>query len=253
MTTMIAATRRSRPSPFQKFSSSSSSSAVGDRPRATGRVAKDGSPYNPHAGGPLEIERRDGVAHGIGDVVHGHRRGVTLEIIEPVEPRTELARRDPFVNVPVNHQRRSSPQEDRFERLRSQLRPPFFFLAAHRHVRRRIVGQEDLRAVSRQEAVEDLDPTLVLFRSSRQVLPLPPRRAVQTPDAPDDSNASRRRLEDRGLVLEEPDAECVGESGDVRGMVAGVLVVPDNSPTRGRHASPYLPPASADTYVVVTT
>src|SRR5437899_11471013 len=128
MTTKIAATSRSRPSPFKKFSSSSSSSSCRDRSRGIGLVAKDGSPYKPHAGGPLEIERRDGVAHGIGDVVHRDRRGVSLEIIEPVEPRTELARRDPFVNVPVNHQRRSSPQEDRFERLRPQFRPPFFLL-----------------------------------------------------------------------------------------------------------------------------
>src|SRR2546422_9584554 len=125
---MIAATRGSRPSSFQKFPSSASASPCRDRSRGIGLVAKDGSPYKPHAGGPLEIERRDGVAHGIGDVVHRDRRGVSLEIIEPVEPRTELARWDPLVNVPVNHQRRSSPQEDRFERLRSQLRPPFFFL-----------------------------------------------------------------------------------------------------------------------------
>src|SRR2546428_3903352 len=204
---MIAARRRSRPRPFQKFSSSSSSSSCRDRSRGMGLSAKDGSPYNPHAGGPLEIERRDGVAHGIGDVVHRDRRRVSLEIIEPVEPRTELARRDPFVDVPVNHQRRSSPEEDRLERLRSQLRPPFFFLAAHRHVRRRIVGQEDLGAVSREEPVEDFDSTLVLFGGSRQVPPLPPRRAVETPDTPDDSNASRRRLEDRRLVLEEPYAK----------------------------------------------
>src|SRR5256885_16601302 len=101
MTTMIAATRRSRPSPFQKFSYFSSSSSCRDRSRGIGLVAKDGSPYKPHAGGPLEIERRDGVAHGIGDVVHRDRRGVSLEIIEPVEPRTELTRRNPFVDVPV--------------------------------------------------------------------------------------------------------------------------------------------------------
>src|SRR2546422_9335878 len=125
---MIAATRGSRPSSFQKFPSSSSSFWCRDRSRGIGLVAKDGSPYKPHAGGPLEIERRDGVAHGIGDVVHRDRRGVSLEIIEPVEPRTELTRRNPFADGPVNHQGRSSPQEDRFDRLRSQLRPPFFFL-----------------------------------------------------------------------------------------------------------------------------
>src|SRR2546422_11015646 len=60
-----------------------------------------------------------------------------------------------------------SLQQDRFEPLRSQLRPPLLLLAAHRHVRRRIVGQEDLRAVSGEEPVEDLDSTLVLFRGSR--------------------------------------------------------------------------------------
>src|SRR5207249_9575797 len=157
---MIAATRRSRPSPFQKFSSSSSSSSSRDRSRGMGLVAKDGSPYKPHAGGPLEVERRDGVADGIGDVVHRDRRGVAPEIVQPVEPRAELTRRDPFVDVPVNHEARSSPQQDRFERLRSQLRPPLLLLAAHRHVRRRIVGQEDLHAVSGEEPVEDLDSTL---------------------------------------------------------------------------------------------
>src|SRR3989442_625815 len=126
---MSAATSRSGPSPFQTLSSSSSSSSCRDRSRGIGLVAKDGSPYNPHAGGPLELERRDGMTHGIGDVVHRDRRGVSPEIIEPVEPRTELTRRNPFVDVPVNHQGRSSPQEDRLERPRSQLRPPFLFLA----------------------------------------------------------------------------------------------------------------------------
>src|SRR5213593_1662114 len=203
MTTMIAATSRSRPSPFQKFSSSSSSSSCRDRSRGIGLVAKDGSPYKPHADGPLEIERRDGVAHGIGDVVHGDRRGVTLEIIEPVEPRTELARRDPFVNVPVDHERRSSPQEDRLERLRSQLRPPFFFLATHRYVRRRVVGQEDLRVVFGEEPIEDLHSPFVLFRGAGEILPLPPRRAVQAADAPDDSEPPGGTLEDRRLILEE--------------------------------------------------
>src|SRR2546425_10490794 len=101
---MIAATRRSRPSPFQKFSSSSSSSSCRDRSRGIGLVAKDGSPYKPHGGGQLELERRDGGAHGKGDVGHRDRRGVSLEIIEPVEPRTGLTRRNPFVEVPVNHQ-----------------------------------------------------------------------------------------------------------------------------------------------------
>src|SRR5256885_9136601 len=111
MTTMIAATRRSRPSPFQKFSYFSSSSSCRDRSRGIGLVAKDGSPYKPHAGGPLEIERRDGVAHGIGDVVHRDRRGVSLEIIEPVEPRTEPPRRNPFVTGPVNTPVRSSARD----------------------------------------------------------------------------------------------------------------------------------------------
>src|SRR2546428_3198954 len=193
---MIAATRRSRPSPFQKFSPSSSSSSCRDRSRGIGLVAKDGSPYKPHAGDPLEIERRDGVAHGISDVVHGDRRGVSLEIVEPVEPRTKLACRDPFVDLPMNHQRRSPPPQERFERLRSQLRPPFFFLAAHCHVRRRIVGQEDLRAVSREEPVEDLDPALVLFRGSWKVPPPPPRWPVPPPAPPDCPDSPPRAAED---------------------------------------------------------
>src|SRR5713101_9664307 len=104
---MIAATRRSRPSPFQKFSSSSSSSSSRDRSRGMGPLAKDGSPYKPHAGGPLQVERRDDVAHRIRDVMHRNRCRVSLEIVEAVEPRTELASRDTFVDVPEDKERRS--------------------------------------------------------------------------------------------------------------------------------------------------
>src|SRR5207249_5483730 len=95
----------------------------------------------------------------------------------------------------------------------------------HRHVRRWIVRKEDPRAASRQEPVEDFHPPFVLVCDAGQILPLPPRRPVQAADAPDDADAPRRRLEDRRLVLQETHPERVGESGDIRRMVAGVFVV----------------------------
>src|SRR5438552_8037227 len=194
---MIAATRRSFPSPFQKFSSSSSSSSSGERSRGISPVAKDGNPYKPHAGGPLQVERRDETAHGIRDVVHRNRCDVSFEIVEAVELRTELGRRNALVDVPVDYERRSSPQEDRLEGLRPQFGPPLFFLPTHRHIRWWIVREEDPRAVSRQEPVEDFHPPFVLVRDAGQILPLPPRRPVQAADAPADANAPRRRLQDR--------------------------------------------------------
>src|SRR5438876_3194424 len=144
---MIAATRRSFPSPFQKFSSSSLSSSSRERSRGIGAVAKDGNPYKPHAGGPLQVERRDETAHGIRDVVHRNWCDVSFEVVEAVELRTELSRRNASVDVPVDHERRSSPQEDRLEGLRPQFGPPLLFLPAHRHVPPRIAGDEDPRAV----------------------------------------------------------------------------------------------------------
>src|SRR2546426_307989 len=127
---MIPATRRSRARPFQKCSSSSSSSSSRGRSRGMGPLAKDGNPYKPHAGGPSHVDRGDGVAHRIGDVVHRDRREVPFEIVQSIEPRTELARGDPFVDVPVDHERRSPPQEDRLEGLRAELGSPLFLLAA---------------------------------------------------------------------------------------------------------------------------
>src|SRR5439155_300110 len=151
---MIAATRRSFPSPFQKFSSSSSSSSSRERSRGIGAVAKDGNPYKPLAGGPLQVERRDETAHGI--------------------------------------------------------------------------------------------------RDAGQILPLPPRRPVQAADAPDDADAPRRRLEDRRLVLQETHAERIGESGDIRRMVAGVFVVPEDRPDGGGHPRPNRPHDGAERIDVVS-
>src|SRR3989442_3990307 len=135
---ILAATRTSRVSPFQKFSSSSSSSSSRGRSRGMGPLAKAGNPYKPHAGGPSHVDRGYGVADRISDVVDRDRCDVPFAIVQPVEPWTELARGGPFVERPMNHERRSPPQEDRLEPLRAELRSPLLLLAAHRHVGGRI-------------------------------------------------------------------------------------------------------------------
>src|SRR5438046_9763402 len=96
---MIAATRRSFPSPFQKFSSSSSSSSSRERSRGIGAVAKDGNPYKPLAGGPLQVERRDESAHGIRDVVHRNRCDVPFEVVDAVELRADIGVREGCVDL----------------------------------------------------------------------------------------------------------------------------------------------------------
>src|SRR5438046_1598097 len=70
------------------------------------------------------------------------------------------------------------------------------------------------------------------------MLPLPPGRSVEAPQAADDPDLGSIRGKPRVVILEESDLVPVGETGDVRWMIVGILVVPEDGRDGGLDAVP---------------
>src|SRR5438094_10548899 len=215
---MIASLARS----LQKCSGSSSSRSF--RCRAMSWAAKGPRVYTPARG--LHVEGRNRPTHRIRHVVDRDRFGDVREIVQAIPSRPQFRRRNPLVDVAVNDEARPTAEQDRLERLASEFGTPFLLLSAHRDVGRRIMSQEDPAVVPRQEVVQGPDPSTVLFRKVRHMLPLPPGRSVEAPEAADDPDLGSVRGKPRVVILEESDLVPVGETGDVRRMIVGILVVP---------------------------
>src|SRR5204863_7779231 len=75
-------------------------------------------------------------------------------------------------------------------------------------------------------------------REVRHMLPLPPGRSVEAPQAADDPDLGSIRGKPRVVILEESDLVPVGETGDVRWMIVGILVVPEDGRDGGLDAVP---------------
>src|SRR5438552_17357729 len=73
------------------------------------------------------------------------------------------------------------------------------------------------------------------------MLPLAPGRSVEAPQAADDPDLGCIRGKPRVVILEESDLVPVGETGDVRWMIVGILVVPEDGRDGGRDAVPDRP------------
>src|SRR5436305_14492912 len=73
------------------------------------------------------------------------------------------------------------------------------------------------------------------------MLPLPPGRPVEAPAAADDPDLGSVRGKPRVVILEESDLVPVGETGDVRRMIVGILVVPEDGRDGGADPVPDRP------------
>src|SRR5438046_10459484 len=73
------------------------------------------------------------------------------------------------------------------------------------------------------------------------MLPLPPGRSVEAPEAADDPDLGSVRGKPRVVILEESDLVPVGETGDVRRMIVGILVVPEDGRDGGADPVPDRP------------
>src|SRR2546429_119159 len=85
------------------------------------------------------------------------------------------------------------------------------------------------------------DPPAVLFREVGHVLPLPPGRPVEAPEAADDPDLGSVRGKPRVVILEESDLVSVGEAGQIRWMIVRILVVPEDGRDGGRDPVPDRP------------
>src|SRR5438046_9170487 len=117
--------------------------------------------------------------------------------------------------------------------MSSEIGTPYLRPPVQLCVGRRIRDQEEPAVVPRQEVVQGPDPSTVLFREVRHILPLPPGRSVEAPEAADDPDLGSVRGKPRVVILAESDLVPVGETGDVRRMIVGILVVPDAGPDGG--------------------
>src|SRR3990172_688157 len=228
--TMTTATTRSRTRPLRSAAASLSSGWVISRamclePMGTTRI-------NPF-GRTSKVQDGDRAADGVRDVVDRDPDGAVDVRVEASAPLAELRVRGALVDVAVDDQGRSAPEQDGFEGAAAELRPPFLLLTAHRRVGRRIVREQHARAVGLEETVERRDPPLVLPGEVGEFFPLPPRRPVERARAPDDLDAPAGGcLEGRGLILQEPDGEALREPLPVRRVGVRVLVVPEDGPDR---------------------